>query len=134
MKSRVAAILLVLMAGACANASASGDGPGTGRLVVSQEMERSGPVYTEGYVAFIDVKQGGEVVFSDRLPFDQPLSHELPVGSYDLAFTVRPCDGNCGYLDAATETCSASFTINEGATVKAHATERPTKGCSIDLR
>jgi hypothetical protein len=134
MKARwVAAMVMVLMTGACASASATG-GSGTGRLVISQELDRTGPMYAEGYVAFVKVIQGSNVVFSDRLPFDQPLEHALPSGSYRLTFTVRPCDGNCGYLDPVTETCAASFTVGSGDVVKAQVVERPGKGCSIDVR
>jgi hypothetical protein len=132
MKTRLAAILLVLLAGACANASVtSSNGARTGRLVVSQNSAKG---FIEGYVAFIDVARDGHSVFSDRLAFDQPLSHEFDEGSYQLTFTVRPCDGSCGRLDPPTETCSIPFTINAGETVKAYAIERPTKGCSIELR
>jgi hypothetical protein len=128
------AIVLVLMAAACAQATPSGGGGDPGRLVVSQEMDRSGSVYIEGYVAFIAVTQDGHSIFSDRLPFDEPLSHELPSGSYELSFTVRPCDGNCGYLDPVTETCSLPLTVGSGETVRAHVIERPSKDCSISIR
>jgi hypothetical protein len=94
-------------------------------------MARDAGVYIEGYVPFVSVAENGQEVFSARMETDQTLTHELPAGSYELTFTVHPCDGNCGYLDPPTETCSQSFTVEAGQTVRAHAVERPSQGCSI---
>lgn len=128
----------VLLAAGCATSaqsstdlSPSASGLGTGRLVVTQEMAKGAGVYIEGYVPFVTVAQNGQEVFSARMEFDQTLTHELPAGSYQLTFTVRPCDGNCGYLDPPTETCSKAFTIEAEQTVHANAVERPGEGCSI---
>jgi hypothetical protein len=132
MKRRwLSAIAMVILAAACAKAGTPAGPVGTGRLVVSQQLAKG---YFEGYVAFVEVRRGGQSVFSDRLHLEDPLVHELPTGSYSLTFAVRPCDGSCDRLDPAAETCSASFSVEAGATVTAHAIERPGKSCSIELR
>jgi hypothetical protein len=129
-------VLGVLLAAGCAlhaqpPLSPTGSGQGTGRLVLTQDLDRGGGVYIEGYVPFVMVTRNGQEVFSGRMGFDEILSHELSAGSYELTFTVHPCDGNCGYLDPPTETCSKAFTVEAGQTVRAHVVERPSQGCSI---
>jgi hypothetical protein len=126
-------VALVLLAASCARASvpSSGPTPSNGLLVVTQEMARDGGVYIEGYVPFVTVTQDGQEVFSSRMKLDQALSHELSAGSYELTFTVRGCDANCGYLDPPSETCTKTFALEAGQTVRSHVVERPSQGCSI---
>ena len=79
------AIVLVLIAASCAKAGTPAGPVGTGRLVVSQQLAKG---YFEGYVAFVEVRQGGQSVFTDRLHLEDPLVHELPTGSYSLTFAA----------------------------------------------
>src|SRR5204863_8436609 len=106
-------VAIVLFAASCAKAAApSSDATAAnGLLVITQEMARDGGVYIEGYVPFVTVAQQGQKIFSSRLPLDQPLSHQLPVGSYALTYVVHPCDASCDRLDGPAETCSASFAV-----------------------
>jgi hypothetical protein len=129
-------VAFVLLAASCAKQAApsSNATPANGLLVITQEMARDGGVYTEGYVPFVTVAQNGQKVFSTRLALDQPLSHQLRVGSYALTYVVHPCDASCDRLDGPAETCSASFTVASDQTVKAHAVERPAEGCSIAVQ
>lgn len=128
------ALALGLLAISCAKAGAAPPSPeGRGLLVVTQATATDGPMYIEGYVPFVTVTQGERKVFSHRMPFDQPFTHELPSGEYTLNFAVRPCDGNCGNLDPQAEACSAPFAVAPDQTVKAHAIERPGQGCSISF-
>jgi hypothetical protein len=126
-------LALVVLAASCAKASApsSGATPAKGQLVITQEMARDGAVYSEGYVPFVAVSQNGQEIFSSRMEVDQALSHELSAGSYQLTFKVRGCDASCAMLDPPSESCSKAFTVDDGQTVRAHATERPAQGCSI---
>lgn len=130
-------LLPVALAAGCASKSPTLGGVptspagGTGRLVVTQEMAKGAGAYIEGYVAFVKVSQGSQELFSARMEFGQAVTHDLPAGTYSLAFSVRPCDGNCGYLDPTAETCSSDFSVATGQTVKANATERPGDSCSI---
>jgi hypothetical protein len=130
---RLFVVALLLLAASCAKTSPpiSGATPSSGLLVITQEMARGGGVYIEGYVPFVAVTQNGQEVFSSRMKIDQALSHELSAGSYELTFTVRGCDASCAMLDPPTESCSSGFAVEDGQTVRAHAIERPAKGCSI---
>ena len=131
----IAVVLLLLVAG-CSRAvgiTPSGSPAGSGRLVVTQEMGKGGPMYIEGYVPFVTVMHDGDEVFSARMQFDQPLARDLAAGAYELTFVVHPCDGNCGYLDPPAETCSASFVVAAGQTLRVHAVERPGRGCSLQI-
>jgi hypothetical protein len=131
----IVTVVLLAASGAKASAPSSLDATSaTGMLVVTQEMARDGGVYVEGYVPFVTVAQNGQEVYSSRLALDEPLSHQLPVGSYALTFVVHPCDASCDRLDGPAETCSAPFTVASDQTVKAHAVERPAKGCSIAVQ
>jgi hypothetical protein len=128
-------VALMLLAASCAKATAPSPAatPANGMLVITQEMARGGGVYIEGYVPFVTVAQNGHEIFSSRMQLDQALSHELSAGSYQLTFTVRGCDASCARLDPPSESCSNSFTVEDGQTVRAHAIERPAQGCSISF-
>ena len=142
-KRPLALVLLLALTPSCASRSPSPAGDdgspsaepsGSGRLVVNQSMDDKFCCYIEGYLWFVEISLGSEVVFESRGDFGKaPLSRNLPTGSYDLTFYVRPCSGNCGELDAPAERCSAPFTIADGAVVTATIVERPGKNCSISI-
>src|SRR5262245_52711525 len=77
-------------------------------LVVSEAG--SGPDYIEGYVAFFQVYSDRRKVDGKRLR-DKTACFTLPSGKYDLVSYLRPCDGNCGFLDPPSDECRASFSI-----------------------
>ena len=136
MRSWAVFALLLLAAGCAATTDPRSGSPGaSGTLVVTQEVDRgdSGAMYIEGYVPFLTLTRDGRQVFTERMRVDQPFYRDLPAGAYELTLEVHPCDANCGYLDPATETCSVSFSMAAGQTVRAHAVERPGANCSIRI-
>lgn len=54
-----------------------------------------------------------------------------PIGTYDVESYQRPCDGNCGSLDATTDQCNLQIDVASGAEVFLTASFAPGEGCSI---
>ena len=107
--------LVVVSLGGCAVASSfarvSG-GSGSVVVVSVQEPAADGAVYTEGAVVEVRLRDAsGAVVDTERgdgaLRFD-----DLKSGSYTVEPALRPCDGNCGYLDPPTDGCRESFMLD----------------------
>jgi hypothetical protein len=134
-KQWAAAIALILLApllGACARQVAASGPGGSGRVRLVQEEDMDGGAYIEGYVASARVtRPDGSPMFEITLPYKEPVLRDLRPGSYRLAFSVRPCDANCGNLDGVSERCEASFRIEPARVTDLHAVVRPDAGCRI---
>jgi hypothetical protein len=102
-----------------------------GTLVVTQDFDRAAGVYIEGSFSYVKVSDAGGVVFEGRMTNDR-FQRDLAPGIYTVASYQRPCDGNCGYLDAPTDRCSREITVETGAVEDVHVTVRPGSGCEID--
>jgi hypothetical protein len=81
--------------------------PDDGVLAVNLRVRYEGSLYTEGAIAFIEVRDSsGDIVASvrskrARLFFRRPL---VP-GNYDVRTYLRPCVGSCAALDAPRDQC-----------------------------
>ena len=73
---------------------------------------RHGEMYTEGAVPEVWLAAPDGTLIEPRKDHvvDAVFSHIAP-GHYRLAAALRPCDGNCGYLDAPTTPCSARVRV-----------------------
>jgi hypothetical protein len=107
----------------------------TGTLIVGEHQARSDLIYPEGYISFLRVRdEDGKVRARKREGGKIHLSTELAPGSYRLIRFVRPCDGNCGYLDPPTERCRLSIAIAETTTTHAIVNSRIGHPCDIEVR
>jgi hypothetical protein len=90
--------------------------------------------YIEGYVGTgVVTRSNGSRVFEIEVPYKRSLVREIDPGRYRLDFSVRPCDANCGHLDAVVMRCSTSLLVVAGQTTDVHIVVRPVKGCDITL-
>jgi hypothetical protein len=109
--------LVVVCLGGCALAAPFERVSGhTGSVVVGsvQEPAADGGIFTEGALVEVRLRDAsGAVVDTERgnsqLRFDL-----LSSGAYTVEPGLRPCDGNCGYLDPRVAECASPVTV--GAT------------------
>lgn len=114
------ALALAVLVAALAAGNASSAPPGV-RVRISNEMTR---LYIEGYVWFakLDGTRARRVSGSSLVLPAGPGRHVLHV-------FIRPCDGNCSYLDPPTKRCAAVVRRSQKATY--HLRDQ---GCSITVR
>jgi hypothetical protein len=142
--TRIAGVLITLglalaLAGAVRTPAAPYD-PADGALAVREHQLPSDGIYIEGYVAFLRVRSldvpSGDVAISRRFDVADPRVHlqtRLMPGTYRLIRFVRPCDGNCGYLDPKTERCAATLGITAGDAARATVRTRVGHRCKIRI-
>ena len=113
-------LALAVLAAAIAAGTAS-SAPSGVRVRISNEMAA---FYIEGYVSFakLDHTQARRVNGSSIVLRAGPARHVLHV-------FIRPCDGNCSYLDPPVKRCSA--VVRRGQTATYHLRDQ---GCSITVR
>jgi hypothetical protein len=92
--------------------------PGT--LTVATSLSSGGPMYIEGALARMVLRdEDGSVVASGmKWPGKTFVFTELEPGTYVLEPALRPCDGNCGYLDPPTDSCEHTVTIDGDMSVR----------------
>jgi hypothetical protein len=137
-RSPVLALVVVSLAG-CAVADPFARMTGrTGSVVVVSVREPAadgGPAYTEGAVVearlrdasgtVVGTERGAGALRHDHLRFDR-----LRPGSYTIEPALRPCDGNCGYLDPRAGECMAPVEIG-AATVRLRVVFRGDAPCVV---
>jgi hypothetical protein len=89
-------------------------------VTTKQRVGPDGMMYTEGALPQVTLvaedghrikgksDQKGTFTFGDLLP-----------GTYVVSAALRPCDGNCGYLDPPTDACKTSLHIDRDTTAAA---------------
>ena len=107
------------------------------RLVVHESRVTDGPIYTEGSVSYLGVgpaSAGNEPEATEAhatgtgaVIFDKLL---VP-NEYRLVSYQRPCDGNCGYLDPPTDSCTATLDLRPGETRDITIVVRPGSRCRV---
>src|SRR4051812_33704349 len=101
-----------------APAALAQQGPVT--LTVATSLSTDGPLYTEGALARIVLRDAaGDVVGAEtKRPGRQFVFEGLSPGTYVLEPALRPCDGNCGYLDPPTDSCRRLVIVDSDLTLK----------------
>jgi hypothetical protein len=119
----------VLLAAACGSAHNSAQ-PGVAKLLVGQTVNPGGGMPIEGAYSYVRVedRSGGKVA-ERRVQSDRNVEIPLDPGSYELVSYQRTCDGNCGTLDPASDSCSESFTADGTVTARVRVTYGA--GCTI---
>jgi hypothetical protein len=90
-------------------------------LTVATSLSTDGPThYTEGAMARVVLRdEDGNVVASGiKSPGRSFVFADLERGTYVLEPALRPCDGNCGYLDPPTDSCEHTVTIDGDMSVR----------------
>lgn len=138
---RRVAVVVVLLA-VCGSATLAEakwpDGTLRVRQVVKQSPEGSPPYYIEGFVLFIRLRNAdGQILVEERHPArGGRMVVNLRAGTYRVTSFLRPCQGNCEYLDPPADRCSrrVRFHDDRRETIRARVTVRPGHGCKIRLR
>ncbi len=104
------------------------------RLVISELTLGQDVVYTEGFRSYVAVSAaagGGTSVTVPRT--DGPaFSRRLAPGRYVITSWLRPCDGNCGTLDAPTGRCRLTVTVGRGRPANYDVLVHPGHACRIE--
>jgi hypothetical protein len=62
------------------------------------------------------------------------LRESLPPGLYRVVRFIRPCDGNCGYLDPKTERCATTVEIAAGEPTRTTVRTRTGHRCEFRVK
>jgi hypothetical protein len=91
------------------------DPAGQVRLTVHTSVQpgRHGEMFSEGSLPEIRLTgPDGTMLEPEQDHAAIAVFPRLAPGSYRLAAALRPCDGNCGYLDAPTTPCAATVRVH----------------------
>jgi hypothetical protein len=127
---------LALAIAGVARSPASVEPASDGKLVVREHQLPSDSLYPEGYVSFLRVRDlsTGNLVATKRFTGKVHLHRSLPSGPYRVTRFIRPCDGNCDYLDPPTERCHHDLVIEADQSVHAVVRTRAGHRCEIRVR
>jgi hypothetical protein len=102
-------------------------------LTVSPSLAGPRIYYTEGAVQELRLlaSDGSEMPPDGDSAQDSTTWSDLAQGDYALKAAIRPCDGNCGYLDPPTDQCEQHLSINRDTEVTVEF--RYGHGCRIKL-
>jgi hypothetical protein len=118
--------------GATTDEPASDVEPAPATVRFEHEVARDGPVYIEGAIYHVTVKQDGETVADRKLEHNGGVTLELAPGSYELGSYAEVCNGNCGSVSPPSDHCSADVELADGAERTASIVARP-GGCELTL-
>jgi hypothetical protein len=121
--------VVTLLAASCGSTHKHAE-PGASKLFVEQTVDRSGPLPIEGAYSYVRIedRSGGKVT-EQRVQSDKKAEISLNPGSYTLISYQRTCDGNCGTLDPASDSCSSAFTADGSLVARIRVTYG--SGCTI---
>jgi hypothetical protein len=85
--------------------------PETASLEIEQVLDTSGPMFIEGYLWSLEIVDAdGNEVFKDDLEGTEH-AEDLPAGTYTIRSAMRPCMGNCGYVDPPVNECELEIDV-----------------------
>jgi hypothetical protein len=92
-------------------------------------------MFIEGAVGYLEVRSDGRLIQRADGPMGTvQVRIALPPGTYRVVSYLRPCDGNCGFLDAPVDRCTAAADVSAGSVTRAVARVRPSRGCTFAVR
>jgi hypothetical protein len=98
------------------------DRPTAGMITVSMTLRQGphSPRYIEGAMAEVILRnaRGKKVKVQTKEPQGRLTFTHLEPGTYILEPALRPCDGNCGYLDPRVDSCSQQIQVDGRVDVK----------------
>jgi hypothetical protein len=105
---------------------------GPARLHVAENVADGSPFPIEGAYHYVRVAgDSGSLQRRLSLELTPQATLRLPAGRYRLESWQRTCDGNCGYLDQASDRCESGFELKPGQRLEATITVRYRSGCQI---
>jgi hypothetical protein len=112
--------------------SDTGSDDGTIQVTTTYRAGPSGELYIEGAMVDIELRDAaGEVIGHESAAPGEPITFsDLPTGIYVIAPALRPCDGNCGYLDARTDGCHNP--IHVAGDLRIHVSFRVSAPCTME--
>jgi len=124
-------VTLALAVSGCSSLTPS-DAPPPGALVrVTVVVPDGAGLYIEGAVRYLRIT-GPTLDTRLRLNDGAPTAISVPGGqSYRLESWARPCGGNCGNLEPATDRCTGTFPFAGGHTTAIEITAPPGKACTL---
>lgn len=104
---------------------------GTVQVTTTYRAGASGEFYIEGAMVDIVLRDAaGEVIGHEAAAPGEPITFsDLPTGTYVIAPALRPCDGNCGALDARTDGCHDP--VDVAGDLRIHVSFRVSAPCTI---
>ncbi len=136
--ARALAVLAIASCGAIGVAAApgAGGGVGAGKLRVREHRLPSDVIYTEGYVSFLRIREAGSgrAVVKRRFAGRVHTRTKLTPGRYRVIRFIRPCDGNCGFLDPRTERCAAAVDVGADGATKVVIRTRTGSDCKVQVK
>ena len=83
-------------------------------VATSYSEGRNGALYIEGALARLVLRDsdGNVAGAATHWPGKKFVFADLDPGTYVLEPALRPCDGNCGYLDGPTDACRETLSID----------------------
>jgi hypothetical protein len=137
MRSTILTLMTILAVSACADPGATeprADGGSTGidspapapqpepgdlTIRSTYSAGEGGILYIEGAMRqFVLLDADGEQVAHEKTAEGDVVVRDLAPGDYTLEADLRPCDGNCGYLDPPTDGCRAVVTVDGDKVVR----------------
>ena len=106
------------------------------RLVVYETNLGHGASYVEGFQAYLAVAAdaGGSTTVTVHQTAGPALTKRLATGRYTIKSWLRPCDGNCGTLDDATDRCQLAVSLGPNQPTDYIVLLTPGHGCRIEPR
>jgi hypothetical protein len=129
-------LLLALLVSGCGAADDPQDAPEAApqpaTLNVEQVLDTSGPMFIEGYLWSLEIVDAdGNAVFKDDLE-GTAHSEELPAGTYTVRSAMKPCMGNCGYVDPPVNECELEIDVVAPATA-VEISQAADRACTIEV-
>lgn len=132
--AHITAVSVALLASAaCAQppeVTPEASGPGEIVLTMDYRPGRNGAVYPEGALAEVILRDASGQEVARRLGDGRRRFTGLAPGRYTLQPALRPCDGNCGYLDPRRDGCYATVRVDADR-VDLHVTYRVNQPCEV---
>ena len=130
-------LALALAASGCGAADEAADttpeaAPENASLNVEQVLDTSGPMFIEGYLWALEIVDAdGTTVFEDDL---EGMEHaeELPAGTYTVRSAMKPCMGNCGYVDPPVNECEEEIELVAPST-SVEISQAANRACTITV-
>jgi hypothetical protein len=109
---------------------------GSNRLVVYETNLGPEGAYVEGFQSYLAVAAdaGGSTTRAVSLTHGPVFAERLAAGRYTVKSWLRPCDGNCGSLEDATDRCQVAVTLGANRPTDYIVLLTPGQGCRIEPR
>jgi hypothetical protein len=127
---RRAAFAAVLATAAFCAAAGAAQAP-QATLKLEHRIDGSRGFYVEGAYYYASLRRGSVSIV--RRFSGARMTMRVTAGRYVLRSYARPCDGNCGLLDPASDGCSANVRLRAGTTTRIRIVAPPGSPCRLRI-